>query len=161
MGFTLITITGRFSDATDKPANGRLSATLSETMNSLEKGGLNTASTQPIVTSIENGKLATLKLCANDDSDTLPQRTYYTFELFLFGVQEVFTFKAQVPHEATEGEIDYTELLENSGKVGTKKIKPKLNAEQTTINEVASALVALELAEWAQTPSPDANEFTK
>lgn len=109
--FTPITITMTDTRADQTPAQGTITATLSETIQnsgtvidpSPVVGTLNTQG------QLKNSSGQPFILVANDDPGTLPAGTVYRFVLQLDGAP-VDQFEAIIPHTAAAGTIDLSTL---------------------------------------------------
>jgi hypothetical protein len=113
MSLTPITITTTETRPNGEPAQGTITATLSEPITN----GTTTIDPTPVLGELnEEGKLkaqsgASFTLVANDDTGTTPEGSEYTF-LIEIDTAPVRSFKAIVPHTATEGKITLAELEE-------------------------------------------------
>lgn len=111
MSFTTITITGSFERPNGEPAQGSIVATLSETI----QNGTEIVEPNPVMGVLNGeGKLVSeslqpFTLAANDDTDTTPVGSTYTF-LVELDTAPVRSFTATVPHAASEGKIDLSVL---------------------------------------------------
>jgi hypothetical protein len=111
VSFTAITITGSFERPNGEPAQGSVTATLSETI----QNGTETIEPNPVMGVLnQEGKLVAesleaFKLEANDDTGTTPAGSTYTF-LVELDTAPIRSFTAVVPHTASEGKIDLTVL---------------------------------------------------
>jgi hypothetical protein len=113
MAFTLITITATFTRPDGQPAEGKVTATLSQQL----RNGTTVLEPEPIVGVLNaSGQLKDrtgelpFSLEANDDAGTLPAGSTYEF------VPEIDSanldpFTAVVPHTAPAGTIDITALM--------------------------------------------------
>lgn len=146
MAFTNITVTGTFEGSNGAPLNGHVTATLSTAI----QNGTTTIAPLRVVGKVENGHLS-MVLLANNDPETLPSGSYYTFRVELQGTS-AYEFKAVVDHASPEAKVDITKLYESSGFVGVgSKLRPQISVSPT-IQEVAEVLVILGLAEQVQKP---------
>jgi len=113
VSFTTITITTTEIRPNGEPAQGTVTATLSEPITN----GTTTIDPTPILAELNGeGKLKAqsgeaFTLVANDDTGTTPEGSEYTF-LIEIADAPVRSFKAIVPHTATEGKITLAELEE-------------------------------------------------
>ena len=110
MSFTQVTITGTFKRSDGTPASGLITATLSQAMHN----GTTSVSPGLITGTIGGGRLIApsggpLVLLANDDPATAPEGTSYDFAIELDDASSQ-SFSAVVPHAASGGTIDVTEL---------------------------------------------------
>lgn len=112
MAFTPITITADLTTADGNPANGTLSATL---VTVITNDGQTNAITK-IAGLFVNGALETLAgapfvLDANDDTDTLPNDSYYQFAIDLTGTP-TYQFNAVVPSASEDATVDISVLID-------------------------------------------------
>lgn len=111
MSFTSITITGSFERPNGEPAQGTITATLSETV----QNGTESIDPTPILGTLNgegklvNQALLPFTLVANNDTGTEPAGSMYTFVIELDSAP-VRSFSAVVPHTASEGKIDLSVL---------------------------------------------------
>jgi hypothetical protein len=113
VSFTTVTITSAETRPNGEAAQGTIAATLSEPITN----GATTIDPTSILGELNSeGKLkaqsgAAFTLVANDDTGTTPEGSEYTF-LIEIADAPVRSFKAIVPHTATEGKITLAELEE-------------------------------------------------
>lgn len=111
MSFTTITITATETRPNGEPAQGTITATLSEPVTN----GTTTIDPTPILGELNGeGKLKdqageAFTLVANDDTGTTPAGSEYSF-LVEIADAPVRSFSAVVKHAATEGKVDLSEL---------------------------------------------------
>jgi hypothetical protein len=144
MAFTNVELTGTFKGANEEPLTGRVTATLST---SVQNGTLSIAPTK-VVGNVVNGALS-MHLVANNDLATLPVGSFYVFRVELQRT-ETREFKAIVQSNAPEGKVDISTLYESSGFIGAK-VRPQISASPT-LQELSEVLVVLGLAEEVQKP---------
>lgn len=111
MSLTTVTITGTFENEDGTPAQGSVTAVLSEQI----QNGTLIVEPVPILGRLNaEGKLvnqagAAFTLVANDDTGTEPKGSRYQFTVTLSNAP-VRTFDAVVSHLAAGGKVDLSEL---------------------------------------------------
>lgn len=148
MAFTLVEIAGTFAQASSKPGGGKVTATLSKPIENSNK----TLQVAPIKAPIQNGKVV-LKLYANNDPETLPQNSFYTF-LVEPAQADSYTFKTIVPHNAVGGKIDLSELYVNSGLLSLPTQNRPLLTSKSSTQVIGETLAALGLVEFQNVNEP-------
>jgi len=153
MSFTNIEVTGTFQNASGKALNGRVVATLCTAIQNAD----HTVEPSPIQVKIVNGKL-TMQLVANNDSQTVPQHSFYLFQIYA-GNTPPREFKAVVPFNAIEGKIDVSELYEKSGLSGIQQLLRPVVRGGANVRELINALGALGIIEVIPQSEGEHNEL--